>query len=294
MAALVNVTQTPPDHLAAWLTFIGAVGGATIVAIIAAVTAQKRLNARLASEERRHRDQFDFQRGETDRAELRSILDGLAEQLLRIEDAAGEALAAAQAYSALWRDDISAEGRRDLRAIKDRLSNETYNLAGHRQRLNLRLGDEAMGLDLAASESKDSAALWMPLTRDPPFAEDVLDGMQERKRAISEANRRFMTRALKYTHAWLMAMRWTAENGAILAITLGEALRAPRSPGSRSRDRALSSAGSFRLPEQMNRTSRRYEDGVVSEPDLDLTGSKGSRFNAWHGPPKSSLTIWSP
>jgi hypothetical protein len=79
---VVRVIENPPDHLGAWLTFVGVFFGGIIVAIITAVTTQRRLRAQLASEERRHRDQPDFDRAETDRVELRAILESLAERLL--------------------------------------------------------------------------------------------------------------------------------------------------------------------------------------------------------------------
>jgi hypothetical protein len=95
---VVRVIENPPDHLGAWLTFVGVFFGGIIVAIITAVTTQRRLRAQLASEERRHRDQPDFDRAETDRVELRAILESLAERLLAVYDAANSRLASAQRF----------------------------------------------------------------------------------------------------------------------------------------------------------------------------------------------------
>ena len=52
---------------------------------------EERLKATLAAEERRLQDQLSFQRGETDRAELRRILGALAEHISILCDAVDEA-----------------------------------------------------------------------------------------------------------------------------------------------------------------------------------------------------------
>jgi hypothetical protein len=71
------------DHLGTWLTFAGAI----TVSVVAAGTAQWRLRSQLSAELEREREKQSFDRGETDRAELRSILDALAEALGRLESA---------------------------------------------------------------------------------------------------------------------------------------------------------------------------------------------------------------
>ncbi len=70
----LTVIQASSNDLPAWLAFVGAI----VVAALAALTAQWRLRVQLRSEEKRHREDLPFQRGETDRAELRMILDALA------------------------------------------------------------------------------------------------------------------------------------------------------------------------------------------------------------------------
>ena len=79
----IRLVQEHADHLAPWLAFFGAL----IVALIAAVTAQSRLRAQLYAEDKRHRDRLSFERGEVDRAELRTILDALAEHTYGVQEA---------------------------------------------------------------------------------------------------------------------------------------------------------------------------------------------------------------
>jgi hypothetical protein len=71
------------NNLGTWLTFTGAI----TVAVIAAGTAQWRLRSQLSAEMERELEKQSFDRGETDRAELRSILDALAEALGRLQTA---------------------------------------------------------------------------------------------------------------------------------------------------------------------------------------------------------------
>jgi hypothetical protein len=223
----IQIVQQHTDHLATWLTFVGAFFGAIIVAIIAAVTAQKRLTAQLESEERRHREQLaseerrqreqiDFDRGEADRRELRSILDALAEQLLQLEDAASSAYSDARTYSRRSGSEGAGEqATRKVRASAGRLYDERRKLAGHITRLRLRLGAWGRDLDKAAMKAQlASGSLVSSLNEhDPPYDEEELLNMSSDNANIWQTNMDFMRGALRYTQARLLKEPTDAPDG---------------------------------------------------------------------------------
>jgi hypothetical protein len=216
--AIMKPTQVvvhEADHLATWLTFIGAVGGAIIVAIIAAVTAEKRLKAQLASEERRHRNQMEFDRGETDRAELRRIVDGLAKQLLIVQDVAGSARAVISTSTMLRsidNPDLLASEKARWKATRDRLRDATDALSGYIQQLNLRLGPEAETLvELASATGDATDVIWINLAREPPTVDGAKDEIGKAYDKITKANREFVQAAHAYMQARLMKMSAQAE-----------------------------------------------------------------------------------
>ncbi len=189
------------DHLAPWLAFVGAI----LVALIAAVTAQARLRAQLYAEDKRHRDALSFRRGETDRAELRTILDAIGEHLNLMLDAVGEVISTAEVL-AMEEDDPEHEEywteRLDERSY--RLREETDDVANHTQRLRLRLGPEGQPL----VQSADHARMYAAAIRHnlssltPAQRRDLDDARETRDRARSQADRYF-DEALKLTKAQL-------------------------------------------------------------------------------------------
>jgi hypothetical protein len=186
------------DHLAPWLAFVGAL----LVATIAAVTAQARLRAQLYAEDKRHRDQLSFQRAETDRAELRQILDALAEHMHGIRDAA-------RGVVSMGEEVLEEEGTEEqdywqkrLDEYAKQLANEGDAAARQIQRLRLRLGSEGSSLILSAEVARGYAqsVQWALTLRSVP--PDLQAAKDARDKLNSQADR-FFAAALKLTSASL-------------------------------------------------------------------------------------------
>ncbi len=188
------------DHLTAWLAF----SGALIVALLAAVTAQARLRAQLYAEDKRHRDRLSFERGETDRRELRGILDALAAHMFGIREAPIEAITTARAYV-----DPANANRADREFLRERLERrlkrldvESDGVADQTQRLRLRLGAEAQALiraaDLARLNAVGIGHHLSPWGQEP----DVDDAAASREKVV-EYTDRFFDDALALTIAQL-------------------------------------------------------------------------------------------
>jgi hypothetical protein len=193
----IEITQHT-DHLTAWLAFIGAI----IVASIAAVTAQWRLRAHLGSEERRHREQLEFDRAETDRAELRRILDDLAKQLLIVENAA----TAGRAKLAIAADaDLASDDPGHYPTWDDQIDRFADELVGQIQRLSLRLGPEGSDLvRLATKVRTDAVRIWIALLDEGTPPGKRLENVTRSRERIVGANNEFVKQAVVYTQAQLL------------------------------------------------------------------------------------------
>ena len=194
----IRLAQQPSDHLAVWLAFSGAI----IVALIAAATAQWRLTAQLRAEDQRQQDRLSFERGETDRSELRRILDTLAEHVLGLHEGVGQLNAAA---ANLVEDDDP--DLRDYR--KDRLQEIAGEIREHSraagdqiERLGLRLGPEGARLVQYATFLR---------LRSSTVGDFVLQGVTDEsveriaveREEIRGLREKFMAEALKFTEARL-------------------------------------------------------------------------------------------
>lgn len=200
---MVKVLQTPPDHLGSWLTFLGVFFGGIIVAVITAVTAQRRLQAQLASEERRHRDQLRFERGEADRAELRSIIDALAERLFGLADAARSMASDMKVESQFWREEKRDEAEKRRVEANDRIRVARDRITEHIERLRLRLGDEGAELVKFATDARAQAVLMWVAPRKLPVDAEELTKLTGRSERIRTAYRAFIAEAFRYTRAEL-------------------------------------------------------------------------------------------
>lgn len=198
MQSLHLVQQS--DHLDPWLAFVGAI----LVALIAAVTAQARLRAQLYAEDKRHRDELKFQRGETDRAELRTILDAIGEHLNLMLDAVGEVISTASVLDMAEDDPEHEEYWTDwLDERTEELRRETDEVANHAQRLRLRLGPEGDSLVASAEYARMYAAAIrhnLSCTTPPPRDVDKAREMRDTSRKQAE---RYFDDALELTKAQL-------------------------------------------------------------------------------------------
>lgn len=209
----IHIVQSPPDHLAAWLTFIGAL----TVALIAATTAQLRLRTQLAAEEarlvkqleaedKRHLDQLAFQRGETDREELRRILDDLAQHVFALQEASSDAVAAAQTAAANW-DEENANldyWRARFESISERIDTEVDKASRQIERVRLRLGDSGMRLvELAHLIRMRASSVGYAFIRDPPWTPKKLAEAEDSRKRLNELCATFSAEALKFTRAEL-------------------------------------------------------------------------------------------
>ena len=172
--------------------------------------AKARLALQLSSEDERHRDDLAFQRGETDRGEVRSILDSLAAHLFEMEDAAREARAAALflvedddvADLADWQRERLRDWQRErLESRRDRLDSEAEAVVRDMQRLNLRLGKDGELLVRTATLMRVHAtSVHMHTFRpNPESLEQVRADVDE----LHKLATRFTEHALPFTKAEL-------------------------------------------------------------------------------------------
>jgi hypothetical protein len=144
--ALIEQTNDAVDHLPAWLAF----SGAAIVALIAAVTAERRLNKQLKAEgerlgkqleaeQERLESQLAHDRQLADLAELRTILDDGAARLTTILDK----------YTDVWGvlpskgQEHSPEKLSAMKTTLEAVWPEVWPIYGITERLELRLGQGA-------------------------------------------------------------------------------------------------------------------------------------------------------
>lgn len=202
VAAATSTNETGPI-----LAFVGAL----TVAVIAAYTANRRqeraleaererLDARLRHERSLADVQLSFQRGETDRAELRSILDALAEHLFRVRDEADAAVLIVD-FALSSEDPDDEYWRVRLKERHGRLRSENEGVVSQMQRLSLRLGPEGAPLmDLVTrmrthGQSMESAS-W-------DLSGKGLKDMRSERERLNRLGNQFTAEALKFTHARL-------------------------------------------------------------------------------------------
>ncbi len=158
-----------------------------------------RLAAAFEAEDRRHREQLAFERGETDRAELRTILDALAEHLHAVVDVIQRAAVLADQ----WRDDGDPTGFRHARLdeLGERIASSHDALTRDIERVRLRLGSGAERLLLFAQMVRQEGSLlrWT----GPEFDRAALARLATRLTAVEELLAAFRKEALRFTRAEL-------------------------------------------------------------------------------------------
>jgi hypothetical protein len=201
----IQVVVHDVDHLTTWLTVVGTVVGALSVAVIAAVTAQARLNRRLDAELQRHREQLAFNRGETDRAEVRELIDGLAEQLGLLSEAADDARTAVHVLADDWNEDDGPIAHKSLQDAREALEHQVAGMVLRLQKLRLRLGDESKDLVELASRARGEAMTLVAelMIFDPRRGTDLPRIDRERNR-VRKLVGEFMESARRYTQAQLV------------------------------------------------------------------------------------------
>jgi hypothetical protein len=182
------------------LAFVGALA----VATIAALTAQWRLRVQLRSEEQRHLEDLSFQRGETDRAELRMILDALAAPLQRLRSESGGLVLSWLMFADL---EGEAKDRADAMLAErvDAFARDIREARGHEQRVRLRLGHEGDDLAEAAADAIDRSSQLEAALMSERVALDRPDEalVLEVKDQLKAAADRFLKEALGFTGAVL-------------------------------------------------------------------------------------------
>lgn len=147
-------------------------------------------------------DQLAFERGQTDRAELRILIDRLADCLLKLRDA----VALATTHAAMSIDNaFSTEDRREsqtsLFESLPRIQQAVVATSDQVERLRLRLGADGANLvALATSAAEVGSRL-----RDIPsrLDRDEVEYMAAAHTKIGEIREHFMTEALRFTAAEL-------------------------------------------------------------------------------------------
>jgi hypothetical protein len=212
-AQTVIVRQPVTDSTPAILTIIGAI----LVAVIAAGTAQWRLRTQLAAERTRlekqleaegqtHRNQLSFERGETDRRELRSILDNLTQHLYALQDATSDVVALAASVAERWDDRPDADSwRKRSEPIFQRMSNEGDQVSRQQQRVRLRLGESGVQLaELAHRARIEAIDVRLQLTgSSPPWTAEKFEAVDKGRIQLNERFARFQIEALRFTRAEL-------------------------------------------------------------------------------------------
>lgn len=106
--------------------------------------ARGRLAATLAAESRRLQERLSFERGETDRAELRQILDNVAKQLLALDEAVGSVNAVVAGIVDEDPEDPVARSYREerLNELSARIRDASNAAGDEIERVRLRLGPD--------------------------------------------------------------------------------------------------------------------------------------------------------
>jgi hypothetical protein len=205
----------------------GGASTATIVAIAAAFTApvvtglfllrntgrtlraeRERLDATLAAEDKRLAERLAFERAQTDRGELREILDAIAGELSTLNQLSREVWEYAHArYSALQAGSLNeydAAHREANEALDDSLHAAAEVASDHIERLHLRLGHEAQDL-LQGADRAHHHARHMPFRASQAINVEGMQFINGEVRLISEFRHSYMAQALKLARARLDA-----------------------------------------------------------------------------------------
>ena len=160
----------------------------------------------ISAERERHRDELSFQRGETDLAELRKILDALAEHVFAIKEGVDDVVRAAQ-----WREEERAAELKDLWENRHeegtlRLATELDQAAQQIQRARLRLGSSADPVARAAALIRhhgEDVRLRLPGGLPPDAWRGNLEAAQHTQKDLAGLVDEFVTRARKFSAARL-------------------------------------------------------------------------------------------
>lgn len=161
----------------------------------------------LKSEEKRHDDQLAFQRGETDRAELRRIIDTLATQLFMADEALNDLWAVGGTMRIFGADpDLQAKLGDALARIRVAYESSGATL----ERLDLRLGLEGDTLVTLAGAMRRSAEDARMVVEDKRGTRDVVDrvrvyvdGDGDKLSSMVQRRLAFTSEARKFTGAHL-------------------------------------------------------------------------------------------
>lgn len=146
-----------------------------------------------------HRSQLRFQRGETDRAEVKAILDAIVENIYQAQMLTGE-LQAIEFYAGNEADP-SARWKRDAAPYAPRLNEIRLTLLSDLTRLGLRLGTASttMAQAVGAAANDIQAVATMALSKI-----GVRDHLRQHHEAIQDCRLKFSEQAQAFTLAKLI------------------------------------------------------------------------------------------
>ncbi len=145
-----------------------------------------------------HRSQLRFQRGETDRAEVKAILDSILENIYLAQMVSGHLLSVS--FYAGNEEDPSIRWQAEAPEFGDQLADVHLKLLSDLNRIGLRLGDAAGAMvdKIAATANDISAVETMSRAKI-----GIHDRLREHFEAIQECRIDFSERARQFTLARL-------------------------------------------------------------------------------------------
>jgi hypothetical protein len=201
IVALISAAATSSGS-ATWVAIVAIISGAVVgvgAPLVSGRFQQRVAGKTIQAERERLHEELAFRRGEADRAELRSILDELAEYLFLVEDESGTIRNLA-AWVMTQGD--SPELGVSLQAARDRMRQASAGVTRQIERLQLRLGPEgklladlAKGTVFAASDVRAGST--------NPIDDQRMDQIRADSQLATERRAAFVKEALNFTAAQL-------------------------------------------------------------------------------------------
>jgi hypothetical protein len=169
---------------------------------------EDRLGATLKAEREQLETQLSFQRGETDRAELRGLLDQLAAHLLALDELSALLKDMVETVLARSADEDEDDEFKELQAghfseIGDKLSAASRASGNIIEQLRLRLGGEGTDLMGAAAVVRLSAIGVRRRAVDNEPTREILRLIRDDRRLIETRRPKFTAQAFTFTQARL-------------------------------------------------------------------------------------------
>jgi hypothetical protein len=207
-----SATGNGSSSTVAILALVAAIVAAVVGPIVAGVFLLRNTRRTLDAEDRRLRRRLAFERAQTDRTEVRQLLDALADLLYEIDrqtasyeyvsDQVVHRVSDSARPGQAW-EEREDRARETLRSISERVE-ELYRAAINQlERLRLRLGDEGAALVSLAVETYDAGVDSIMLIESMNSFEKLHDHAAALRPTIAEKRSAFTVEALKFTAARL-------------------------------------------------------------------------------------------